>query len=269
MIVNELEKKANEIRKLVLSTISRSKAGHIGASLSEVDVLTVLYFHVMNICPDSCNSSQRDRFVLSKGHASEGLYATLTKRGILPAYEMDRYMEHDCPLTIHPTRHVPGVEINTGALGHGFSNAVGMALAAKMAKEPWRVFVMTGDGELQEGSNWEAAMAAAHFKLGNLVLIVDNNGLQLADSVQHTMGLEPLDKKLEAFGFEVHHVDGHSMDNLVRYFDSLGYNGDKPHALIAHTIKGAGVSFMENVPEWHHRIPTMEEAAVAMEALEI
>lgn len=267
MTINELETKAIEIKRLIVATITKAKGGHIGTSLSETDILTALYFHTLNITPANFRSPERDRFVLSKGHGSEGLYCTLAAKGIFPVSDLDKYLTHASELTIHPTRHINGVEMNTGALGHGFPNAVGMALAAKKSGAKYKTFVLTGDGELQEGSNWEAAMSAAHFKLGNLTLIVDNNKLQLGDKVEKTMGIEPLDKKLEAFGFEVHHVNGHSMKELTELFDSLDYGSDKPHAIVAHTIKGSGVSFMENIAEWHHRVPTPAEAEVALKEL--
>lgn len=267
MSIEELEMKVNEINKLVVETITRAKGGHVGTSLSETDILTALYFHTLNITHENYRLPSRDRFVLSKGHGSEGLYCTLATKGIFPVSELTKYLTHESELTIHPTKHVEGVEVNTGALGHGFPNAVGMALAAKKSAASWRTFVLVGDGEIQEGSNWEAAMAASHFRLGNLTLIVDNNMLQLADKVENTMGIEPLDRKLAAFGFEVYHVDGHSMKALTDLFDSLDYGSDTPHAVIAHTIKGHGVTFMENVAEWHHRVPTKEEAETALKEL--
>jgi transketolase len=262
-----LEKQANEIRKLIVKTITKARGGHIGTSLSETDILTVLYFHTLNISKENLRSPERDRFVLSKGHGSEGLYCTLAAKGIFPLEHLDHYLEHDSVLTIHPTNHINGIEISTGALGHGFSNAVGMALSAKLSGAKYRTFVLTGDGELQEGTNWEAAMSAAHFKLGNLTVIVDNNKLQLADRVEKTMDIEPLDKKFEAFGFDVHNVDGHSVQKMAELFDQLDYTGDKPHAVIAHTIKGAGISYMENIAEWHHRVPTPEDAEIALKEL--
>jgi transketolase len=263
----ELISKAKEIRKLVVKTVSKAKGGHVGTSLSEVDILATLYFGIMNSNPASPEDPDRDRFILSKGHGSEGLYCSLALKGYFPLDYLDNYLSHDCPLTIHPTRHVPGVEMNTGALGHGFSNAVGVALAAKKSGRKYRTFVLTGDGELQEGTNWEAAMAAAHFKLGNLVVIVDNNGLQLADKIENTMRIDPLDAKFAAFGFEVHRADGHSIPELLGLFKSLDYEGERPHAIIARTIKGRGVSFMEGVAEWHHRIPSPEEGEKALEEL--
>ena len=263
----EINQKANEIRKNVVSMIVKAKGGHVGCSLSEVDILAVLFFHTLNFSPEIRNDPCRDRFVLSKGHASEGLYATLAERGFFPKSWLFDYLKHDSPLTIHPTSHVPGIEINTGALGHGLSIGTGMALAARKTGKKYRAFVLTGDGELEEGTNWEAAMAAAYFKLGNLTLIIDRNGLQLADTISNTMEIAPLKEKLEAFGFDTHEVNGHDTGALAHLFDSLDYTAQKPHAVIAHTVKGKGVSFMENRPEWHHTIPTEEQGETALKEL--
>jgi transketolase len=263
----DLQHRADEIRRMVVKMIAHAGGGHIGASLSEVDILTALYFRVMRLFPGEPDNPLRDRFVLSKGHASEGLYCTLALAGFFDQALLDRYLEEDCPLTIHPTNRVPGVEANTGALGHGFSVAAGMALGAKKSAAPWRVFVLTGDGELQEGTNWEAAMAAAHYSLGNLAVLVDYNGLQLADRVESTMGIEPLAEKFAAFGFDVRRADGHSAEELAAVLESLDYGDRRPHVVIAETVKGKGVSFMENIPEWHHRIPAGEECRAALEEL--
>ena len=263
----EVKQKANEIRKNVISMIVKACGGHIGCSLSEIEILAVLFHKVLNFSPESRNDPNRDRFVLSKGHASEGLYATLAERGFFPNPWLFEYLRHDSPLTIHPSSQVPGVEINTGALGHGLSIGTGMALAARKTSRSYRTFVLTGDGELQEGTNWEAAMAAAQYRLGNLTWIIDNNGIQLADFIDNTMGIEPLGQKLAAFGFDVHDVDGHDTDALSRLFGNLDYEGEIPHAIIAHTVKGKGVSFMENRPEWHHTIPTMEQGEMALAEL--
>jgi len=263
----EVNVNANEIRKSIVSMIVKAKGGHIGSSLSEVDILTVLFYKTLNYSPENRNDPNRDRFVLSKGHASEGLYATLAERGFFPKSWLFEYLKHESPLTIHPTSQVPGIEINTGALGHGLSIGTGMALAARKTGRNYRAFVLTGDGELEEGTNWEAAMAAAYFGLGNLTLIIDKNGLQLADTIANTMEIAPLKEKLEAFCFDVHDVDGHDTEALARLFDSLDYAGNKPHAVIAHTVKGKGVSFMENRPEWHHTIPTEEQGKMALEEL--
>jgi transketolase len=263
----EINQKANEIRRNTVSMITKARGGHLGSSLSEADILAVLFLHVLKLSPDKLTDPDRDRFILSKGHAAEGFYCTLAESGFFPKSWLFEYLNHDCPLTIHPTIDVPGIEISTGALGHGFSIAAGMALAARKTGRKYRTFILTGDGELQEGANWEAAMAAAHYKLGNLTLIIDNNGIQLSEAIAKTMEIQPLREKFEAFGFDVHDVDGHDTEALVRLFDSLDYASIKPHAVIAHTIKGKGVSFMENKPEWHHTIPTEEQGAMALKEL--
>jgi transketolase len=263
----QLNSKSIEIKRKILTMITHAQGGHIGASLSESDILTALFFHTMRFSPENIDDPDRDRFVLSKGHASEGLYTVLAERGFFPQSWLEGYLSPGCPLTIHPTNKAPGVEVNTGALGHGLPVAVGMALGAKKQGKSFRVFTLTGDGEVQEGSIWEAAMAASHFGLGNLVWIIDNNGLQLMGSVQDTMSIEPLEDKLRAFGFDVTRTDGNNSEKIASLLDSLDYAGDRPHAVIAKTIKGKGVSFMENVPEWHHRIPTEEECARALKEL--
>jgi transketolase len=259
--------KVNEIRRRVIAMITNARGGHLGSSLSEIDILTALFFHVMNFSPENRSDPDRDRFILSKGHASEGLYAVLAARGFFPETWLDTYLSPDSPLTTHPTNKVPGIEVCTGALGHGLSIGVGMALGARKAGRRCRVFVLTGDGETQEGSNWEAAMAAAHFRLGNFVWIIDNNGLQLVSSIKDTMGIEPLEDKIRAFGFETHRLKGNDTEEVAALLDRLDYEGDVPHALIAKTVKGKGVSFMENIPEWHHRIPTEEESERALQEL--
>jgi transketolase len=247
--------------------ITHARGGHLGSSLSEADLLTALFFHTMNFSPKNRTDPDRDRFVLSKGHASEGLYAVLAEGGFFPESWLDSYLKPDCPLTTHPTNKVPGIEVCTGALGHGLSVGVGMALGARKAGRPCRVFVLTGDGETQEGSIWEAAMAAAHFRLGNLVWIIDNNGLQLVSSIKDTMGIEPLEDKVRAFGFETYCLNGNDAGEAAALLDTLDYEGGVPHAVIAKTVKGKGVSFMEDVPEWHHRIPTQEECERALREL--
>ncbi len=265
---NEIKNISNKIKALVVKMTTEGRGGHVGTSLSEVDILTALFFHVMNIFPQDPQNTGRDRFVLSKGHGSEGLYCTLAERGFFPIKSLFSYLSPESMFTSHPTTKVPGVEVCTGALGHGFSISVGMALAAKKSNNNYRTFTIVGDGELQEGSNWEAAMSASHFELGNLTVIVDNNGLQLADKLEKTMKTEPIDKKFESFGFDVHHAEGNSVEDLIRVFDLLDYTGKKPHAIIAHTTKGSGVSFMEGIAEWHHRVPTQEEANIAYKELE-
>jgi transketolase len=263
----DLQHRANEVRRMIIRMITRAQGGHVGASLSETDILIALFFHTLRFSPENPGDPDRDRFVLSKGHAAEGLYAALASRGFFPEKWLDGYLTPDCPLTTHPTNKVPGVEVCTGALGHGLSIGVGMALGARKAGRPCRVFVLTGDGETQEGSNWEAAMAAAQFRLGNFVWIIDNNGLQLAAPVRDVMGIEPLEDKLRAFGFTTNRVDGNDPEKVAVLLDALDYGGDVPHAVLAKTVKGKGVSFMENVPEWHHRIPSEEECKKALQEL--
>jgi transketolase len=264
---NILIAKSIEIRRNTVSMIAKARGGHLGSSLSEADILSVLFFSILNFSPENRTDPNRDRFVLSKGHASEGYYATLAERGFFPKSWLFEYLSPGCPLTIHPTNHVPGIEVNTGALGHGLSIAAGMALAAKKSGRSYRVFALAGDGELEEGSNWEAAMAASYYKLGNLTVIIDNNGLQLADTIANTMEVRPIREKFEAFGFDAREVDGHDSGAMARLFDSLDYRAEKPHAVIAHTVKGKGVSFMEHRPEWHHTIPTEEQREMALKEL--
>jgi transketolase len=264
MDMMELKSQSIVIKRSIITAITHAGGGHVGSSLSEADILTALFFHVLRFSPENVHDPDRDRFVLSKGHASEGLYAVLAEGGFFPKEWLGEYLTEKCPLTTHPTNKIPGVEVNTGALGHGLSVAAGMALGAQKQGKTFRVFVLTGDGELQEGSNWEAAMTAAHFKLGNLVWIIDNNGLQLNSLISETMGIEPLKDKLLAFGFDVHAADGTDAGGVAALLDSLNYGGDRPHAVIARTVKGGGVSFMENVAEWHHRIPTEAECAMAL-----
>ena len=263
----KLSKIANELRKETVTMIYKAQSGHLGSSLSEIDILTALYFSVMNTNQENLNDIKRDRFVLSKGHGSEGLYCTLQKKGFFPHSWLENYHSNDNPLTNHPTNKVPGIEVCTGALGHGFSVGVGMALSAKLKNYKNRTFILTGDGELQEGTNWEAAMAASQFKLGNLVWIIDQNQLQLYDKVSNTMEIEPLKEKIESFGFIVSKVDGNNPDEISTILNGIDYTGNKPHALIAKTVKGKGVSFMENIAEWHHRIPNKEEWEIAMKEL--
>lgn len=265
---NELLKRiALNIRRNVVDMIYNAQGGHLGTSLSEIEILTALFFSVMNVDPDKPDMMNRDRFVLSKGHGSEGLYCTLYERGYFPKSWIDNYLQKNCLLTIHPTTKIPGIESCTGALGHGLSIAVGIALSAKLNKSDYRCFVLTGDGELQEGSNWEAAMAASHYKLSNLVWIIDNNKLQLFDKVSNTLEVEPLKDKLISFGFEVFEVDGNNVDEVNNLLMAIDYSNNTPHAIIAHTIKGKGVSFAENVTSWHHKIPTKAEWNLAMEEL--
>lgn len=248
--------------------VHRARLGHPGGDLSAADILAVLYSGVLKIDPANPRMPDRDRFILSKGHCSGALYATLAEAGFFPRERLREYMKPLSMLNGHPDRNkVPGVEANTGPLGHGLPIGVGAAKAAKMTGASWRTFVLTGDGELQEGSNWEAAMAASHFGLDNLILIIDRNGLQQGDATERTIALEPLAARWRAFGWAVREVDGHDVDALLHTFTWLPFQPGMPNCLIAHTIKGRGVSFMENRTEWHHRVPTDAELAAALTEL--
>jgi transketolase len=264
-----LAHRANMTRISAMTMTNHSGMGHTGGDLSSSDILTCLYFGgVLNINPTSPEWEQRDRFIMSKGHCSGAFYSTLAARGYFPVEQLKTFMDPLSMLNGHPDRNkLPGVEANTGPLGHGAPIAVGAALAAKMRGESWRVFVMTGDGELQEGSNWEAAMTAHHYHLDNLVVIVDRNRIQQGDFTENTIRLDPIAPKWEAFGFAVKEVDGHNHEELLKTFKSIPFVTGKPTCIIANTIKGKGVSFAENKPAWHHGVPTREQLAIAAEEL--
>jgi len=241
--------------------------GHTGADLSEADILACLYFRILRIRPDALQSPDRDRYIQSKGHGVGGLYCTLAEAGYLDASRLRSYLAMG-GLPGHPVRQkTPGVELNTGALGHGLSVGVGLALAGRMKGRDYRVFVLTGDGELDEGSVWEAAMSASHFGMGRLVVIVDRNGIQLADRTESMMALEPLADKWAAFGFEVHETDGNDPSAFVDTVEGLDPENGSPKVVIAHTTKGKGVRFIEGRAEWHHRVPNETELQEALEGL--
>jgi transketolase len=264
----EVVQKAKEIRKKVLKMNCNAGQGHTGADLSETDILASIYFRLLRFSTDNPVHPDRDRFILSKGHGVGGFYCTLAQAGLLEPALLDTYLQYDSKLPGHPVRQrTPFVEVNTGALGHGLAIAVGLALAAKKSGRDYRVFVLTGDGELQEGSNWEAAMAAARFKLDNLIWIVDRNRLQLADFTENIMPLGPLDRKMKAFGLAVHQIDGNDATAIIETIESLPRDDRVPKAIIANTTKGKGVSFIEGQPSWHHRIPTGDELPLALEEL--
>ena len=249
--------------------VHRAKLGHPGGDLSAADILAVLYFAVLRVDPRVPRLPDRDRFILSKGHCSGALYATLAHAGFFPEEQLIGYMQPLSPLNGHPNRNkVAGVEANTGPLGHGLPIAVGTALAAKMDGSAWRTFVLTGDGELQEGSNWEAAMSAAQFRLDNLTLIIDRNQLQQGDATERTVGLEPLRDRWQSFGWSVAEVNGHDVVELRDVLTHLPLVAGRPTCVIAHTHKGRGVSFMEDKVEWHHRVPTDAELASALVEIE-
>ncbi|GAB0117936.1 transketolase [Acidisoma sp. 7E03] len=257
---------ARDVRLLVLRTIDRARAGHIGGDFSVTDILTTLFFSVLNLDPQNPAWEKRDRFILSKGHCSAALYATLALRGFIPVDALDTFMAPLSALNGHPNRRkVPGVEANTGPLGHGLPIGLGCAIAARLKGQDWRSFVVLGDGELQEGSNWEAAMAAGHRGLGNLTAIIDRNRLQQGARTEETNRLDPLADKWAAFGWQVQEVDGHDVDALHRALSAP--SGTQPRCIIAHTIKGKGVSFIEDRVEWHHKVPSAEQVEQAAKEL--
>ena len=261
-----LADQAQAIRRQVLTMIDTARAGHIGGDFSVTDILATLYFGVLRIDPAHPGAAVRDRFVLSKGHCSASLYATLASCGYFSPEELSTFMAPHSALNGHPNRtKVPGVETNTGPLGHGLPVAVGEAIGARLLGQDTRVYVVCGDGEMQEGSNWEALMTAAHHQLGNLTVVIDRNRLQQGARTEDTNALDPLADKLTAFGCEVREVDGH---NHLALFDAFATPGtDRPVAVIAHTIKGKGVSFIEDRVEWHHKVPTAEQVALAAKEL--
>jgi transketolase len=268
LCARQLALKSIQLRKTVLTMIRNAGGGHTAGSLSCVDILNVLYNHVMDITPENLAGFARDHYVQSKGHSVEALYAVLADAGFFPGEELATLSCAGSHFVGHPTRKVPGIEHNTGALGHGLAVAVGMALALKQDDLPHRVFTLLGDGELAEGSNWEASMAAAHYALDNLVVIVDRNDLQITGYTEDVMALEPLVDKFRAFGYAVVEVDGHAIPDLVERLSNTPFVAGKPNLLLAHTIKGRGVSFMENVALWHHHVPSAEELQRAVQELE-
>ncbi len=267
--LDTLRKVATAVRRRDLNVVHNAKLGHVGGEMSAIDILVTLYFAVLRIDPARPDDPDRDRFILSKGHSAVALYTTLAHRGFIPLEELDTFARPLSKLNGHPDRKkVPGVETNTGPLGHGLPVAVGAALAAKLQDCSWRVFVLTGDGELQEGSNWEAAMAAAHYKLDNLTVIVDRNRLQQGDWTEQTKHLEPLADKWRAFGWSVSEVDGHNIGQLLATFDQIPLAAGRPNCVIAHTHKGQGVSLMRDKAAWHHKIPNADELAQALQELD-
>jgi transketolase len=266
--IDELSRLATAIRRRDLQMVHHAGIGHVGGDLSAIDILVTLYFSVLRIDARAPDAPDRDRFILSKGHSAGALYTTLAHAGFFPLEELETFAQPHSRLNGHPDRNkVPGVETNTGPLGHGLPVAVGSALSAKLLGAQWRVFVLTGDGELQEGSNWEAAMSAAHFGLDNLSVIVDRNRLQQGDWTEQTMHLEPLAEKWRAFGWAVREVDGHDYQQLLDTFSHLPFEPGRPNCIIAHTHKGRGVSFMQDQAGWHHRVPTAEELTGALHEL--
>lgn len=265
----ELEKMANEIRKDIVTAVHSAKSGHPGGSLSSADIFTYLYFEEMNVDPANPKWEDRDRFVLSKGHVAPGLYSTLAEKGYFPKEDLKTLRHTGSYLQGHPDmKHIPGIDMSSGSLGQGVSVAVGMAAAGKYDKKDYRVYTLTGDGEIQEGQIWEAAMWAGHRKLDNLVVIVDNNNLQIDGSVEDVCSPYPIDKKFEAFNFHVINIDGNDFDQIRAAFKEAREKKGMPTAIIAKTVKGKGVSFMENAAGWHGKAPNDEEYEIAMADLE-
>lgn len=265
----ELQKTANEIRKGIVTAVHAAKAGHPGGSLSAADVYTYLYFEEMNIDPKDPKKADRDRFVLSKGHTAPGLYSTLANRGYFPVEDLTTLRQIGSHLQGHPCiQHTPGIDMSSGSLGQGISTAVGMAMSAKLSNDSYRVYTLLGDGEIQEGQVWEAAMFAGHRKLDNLVVIVDNNGLQIDGRIEDVCSPYPIDKKFEAFNFHVINVeDGNDFEQLRAAFKEAKETKGMPTAIVMKTVKGKGISYMENQAGWHGKAPNDDEYAQAMEEL--
>jgi transketolase len=266
--VNYLEEKAKQIRRDLITMIYEAKAGHVGGALSSTDIMTVLYYGIMKVDPENPKWEDRDRFILSKGHCVEPLYCILADMGFFSKDKLKTFSKFGSTLIGHPNKKNEGVEMNTGALGHGLPIAVGMALAAKLDKKDYRVFTLMGDGEQAEGSVWEAAMAGAHYKLDNLVAIVDRNKLQISGCTEDVMSLEALEDKWASFGWNVIPIEGNNVEKLYEVFSSLPRVEGKPTLVMAYTTKGKGISFMENVAKWHHGVLNTEQYEQALRELE-
>lgn len=258
--IQELEKKARKVREDIIEEVYSAKSGHPGGSLSIADILTVLYFREMNINPENPSWEDRDRFVLSKGHCSPALYSCLANRGFFPVEDLKTFRNINSYLQGHPDKNkVPGVDMTTGSLGQGLSVANGMAIAGKMDQKDYRVYCVLGDGELEEGQIWEAAMAANKYKLDHLCVIVDNNNLQIDGTIEEVMSSYPIDDKFRSFGFQVINIDGHDIEEIIKAFEVAKNVKGKPTCIIAKTIKGKGVTFMENQAGWHGKAPNEEQ----------
>ena len=266
--ISELQKIVSKVRIGIIEGVYNAKSGHPGGSLSVADILTVLYFNQMNIDPQNPKSNSRDRLVLSKGHVAPALYSVLAQKGYFPIEELKKLRKVNGILQGHPDmKNIPGVDMSTGSLGQGLSVANGMAIASKLNHEGIRVYCICGDGELQEGQIWEAAMTSSHYKLDNLCVIVDNNNLQIDGKVNEVMSIYPIDEKFRSFGFEVINIDGHDMNQIINALNKAKTIKGKPTAIIAKTIKGKGVSFMENQAGWHGKAPKEEEYKIAIKEL--
>lgn len=266
--LKELQEVAKNIRKDIINSVHAAGSGHPGGSLSAADILAVLYFHKMNIDPKNPKMENRDRFVLSKGHAAPVLYAALAEKGFFPKEELLKLRHMGAMLQGHPDmKNIPGVEMSTGSLGQGFSTVIGMALASKLDKADNRIYTLLGDGELQEGLVWEAAMAASHYNLENITAIVDFNGLQIDGKNEDVMSVSPIDAKFESFGWNVITIDGHDIQAIADAFDKAEATKGKPTVIIAKTIKGKGISFMEDIAGWHGMAPSDEQRETALKDL--
>ena len=266
-LIKRLESEARQVRRNIWRALRAGGSGHAGGACSAADILAALYFHRMRIRPAQPDWPERDRFVLSKGHANAALVAVLVQAGFIDEALLDRFYAFESPFGMHPDIKVNGIEMCTGALGHGLAIGVGMALGARMQKQAFHTFVMVGDGELHEGSNWEAAMAASHYRLANLTVIIDFNKIAQSGPLQELINIDPLADKWRAFGFEVKEIDGHNMAEIVDTLDALPLNPERPTAIIAHTVKGKGVSFAENTYVWHSNSVTDEIYAKALAEL--
>ena len=268
MNIEELTKKAVEIRKGIIEAVYHAQSGHPGGSLSVADILTVLYFHEMKIKPEEPNWEDRDRLILSKGHCSPALYSCLANRGYFPIEDLKTVRKIDSYLQGHPDRNkIPGVDMTTGSLGQGLSAANGMAIAGKMNQKDYRVYCILGDGEIEEGQIWEAAMTSSKYKLDNLCVIVDNNNLQIDGTIEEVMSPYPIDEKFRSFGFEIIKIDGHDIEEIIKAFEVARNIKGKPTCIIAKTIKGKGISYMENQACWHGKAPNEEQYEEAMVSL--
>ena len=269
MTIKELQLLAEKNRKRLVEVVFRAKAGHIGGDLSCLNVMTALYFEIMqNLNPAEPKTANRDRFVLSKGHCVEALYITLEAKGFLKPEVLDTLGQYGSILSGHPTIEVPGIEVNSGALGHGLSIGVGMAIAAKMDKKTWKTFVLMGDGEQGEGSIYEAAMAGNRYHLDNLVAIIDRNHLQISGNTEEVMPIDSIKERWSAFGWDVIQMNGDDMADIINTFDAIDYTNGKPHLLISETTKGKGVSFMEGIAKWHHGVLNEEQCKAAVAEIE-
>ncbi len=264
----ELDLKSILYRKKILNLIFNAKAGHTGGDLSSTDILNVLYNRILNVSPENFDEANRDRFIMSKGHSVEVLYTVLADIGFFPEEALENVCKFQSHYVGHPTRKIRGIEQNTGALGHGLSICTGIAIAGKKDNAPYKVYTLLGDGELAEGSNWEAFMLAAHYKLDNLVAIIDRNGLQITGKTEDVCSLEPLQQKLESFGWAVETVDGHNIKELISVLERVPFTESKPSLIIAKTIKGKGISFMEDNKKWHHCVPSPSELEGAIAELD-